>query len=197
MSASLIELIMSIVLSSIVLLGTAAPAINAVLSWQQAELRLAALNARRDAAFLFSRTAGRVWRGDSAPDGTSGLLLTTNVEIDLADEALRCKGSEIQLRASGDFRPIADDVAGFQLSYLLSDGTWKTDALTDEERAAARALRYVFLDGSHVERFTAVAVFPDCVLADETLALPKPDTSTTYDRADYTVTGTLTIGAWQ
>lgn len=197
MSLNLVEMALAIALAGLVFAGAIVPVTQTVVAYQESEDELRDVTTHYLAAQRVERLAASIWRAGDAPanHGTLQKAVATRLSVGVWD-IHRNKQELRQEYKGGGAALIAQPIEKLGMQYLLDDGSWQT-AVKTPDLGRVVALRYQWQDADHKRAYRGLIVPTDRVLADRSVALPKPLEVTTYRRSDYEQKVELKLEPWK
>jgi hypothetical protein len=197
MNASLIEMVLAIALTGLILASAVMPTVQTVVANQEAELDWQTMMTHSAAAIRAEQVAGMIWRDPNAPDGYFPLRAARVDQLQVGNWQLRADGTAIEQQApSGSWTPIAGDVQGFGLQYLLNSGAW-TSSPNAVELDKVIAIRFNWSQANHGLRYGGLLAVADREYSAGPLSLRTLGAGPAYRRSDYARHTTLSLGTWR
>ena len=197
MSSSLTEMVVAISILGLVMTGLVVTTAKTIITYQAADAQVEASTGHAMATVRGERIVGRTWRDADPPAGHGDLTQAKATEIRVGQWRLRTSSNVLeQLREGSPYKPLAQDVSGFEFSYRVGGGAWISQTLNADQRAALVAVKSRWSDAATGRVFGGITVLPDRQFATGAIVLPSPDTSGTYSRSNHERQMTLSLGSW-
>ena len=194
---SLLEMVLAIAIAGFIFAAAIIPTTQTISAYQEGETDLRQATLQEHACVRPQQVIEKIWRDADPPDGYDVLSRALTTELTAGEWALRESGGRLEQNLAGvGWSPIADPVTDFAFSYLLKDGTWVNSVgISDYDNVVA--VRYSWTDSAANRAYSGEVLLPDRCHSGGRIDLSSPDTTSAYNRADYTRKFSISLGEWQ